>query len=579
MEFFQKAKCIRLKSNHEKFLHADPDQESVYQDRSGSSKSVKWTVEFPEGLDNVIRLKSCYGKYLTALDEQHLFGVTGQKVVQSLPNKLDSLVEWEPIKEGSLVKLKTRYGNYLRANSGLPPWRNSVTHDIPHRHQDWILWAVDTVEVLLELPDESVSESGDDDLGSSFHLTTPKFSRTQSTLKSEGRLIYFYVADENGNVDDSVKGPSFQFKGHGLDELTKKLEEETGIEKIVVCSRNKFNGNLYPLRLALPPNNATMHVVVLPASSKVIRQGEKSNVKGEDLTANGRVRPKHPGHHFHRGSGEGGKRGEELLVVVGGGAAGIYGAIRAKALAPNLQVVVIEKAKPLSKVKISGGGRCNVTNGHCPDNKIEKDGRVFPTSDSSSTVIDCLMSEAKRSGGGRDLHAGQNEGSRKRAKIVHTCEEEVRQYATEELRETGKVVTGASSTSDGKFAVKLEKRSLDYVEHVEADYLLIASGSSKQGYNLATQLGHSIVEPVPSLFTFKIDDLKLAELSGLPKAYKFVAKRNIRAAHGAEVREHLSSLMSLMDIQANEDCSGLCSLALEEMISLVDVTCCYKFVP
>ncbi|KAF3682482.1 hypothetical protein BC332_03856 [Capsicum chinense] len=272
MEFFQKAKCIRLKSNHEKFLHADPDQESVYQDRSGSSKSVKWTVEFPEGLDNVIRLKSCYGKYLTALDEQHLFGVTGQKVVQSLPNKLDSLVEWEPIKEGSLVKLKTRYGNYLRANSGLPPWRNSVTHDIPHRHQDWILWAVDTVEVLLELPDESVSESGDDDLGSSFHLTTPKFSRTQSTLKSEGRLIYYYVADENGNVNDSVKGPSFQFKGHGLDELTKKLEEETGIEKIVVCSRNKFNGNLYPLRLALPPNNATMHVVVLPASSKVAKE-------------------------------------------------------------------------------------------------------------------------------------------------------------------------------------------------------------------------------------------------------------------------------------------------------------------
>ncbi|GMP29034.1 hypothetical protein CsSME_00004314 [Camellia sinensis var. sinensis] len=58
----------------------------------------------------------------------------------------------------------------------------------------------------------------------------------------------------------------------------------------------------------------------------------------------------------------------ELLVVVGGGAAGIYGAIRAKTIAPNLNVVVIEKGKPLSKVKISGGGRCNVTNGHCSDN-------------------------------------------------------------------------------------------------------------------------------------------------------------------------------------------------------------------
>ncbi|KAJ8544951.1 hypothetical protein K7X08_017534 [Anisodus acutangulus] len=273
MEYFQKAKSVRLKSHHEKFLHADPDQETVYQDRSGSSKSAKWTVEFPEGFDNVIRLRSCYGKYLTASDEQFLFGVTGQKVVQSLPSKLDSLVEWEPMKEGSLVKLKTRYGNYLRANSGLPPWRNSVTHDIPHRHQNWILWGVDTVEVLPESPDESISpsESVGDDLSSSFHLTTAKYSRTQS-VKSEGRLINYFVADENGNVNDSTEGPSFQFKGHGLEELTQKLEEETGIEKIIVCSRNRFNGNLYPLRLALPPNNATMNVVVIPASSKVAKE-------------------------------------------------------------------------------------------------------------------------------------------------------------------------------------------------------------------------------------------------------------------------------------------------------------------
>ncbi|CAK9175379.1 unnamed protein product [Ilex paraguariensis] len=62
------------------------------------------------------------------------------------------------------------------------------------------------------------------------------------------------------------------------------------------------------------------------------------------------------------------KSSEELLVVVGGGAAGIYGAIMAKTTAPNLQVVVIEKGKPLSKVKISGGGRCNVTNGNFADN-------------------------------------------------------------------------------------------------------------------------------------------------------------------------------------------------------------------
>jgi ribulose 1,5-bisphosphate synthetase/thiazole synthase len=64
---------------------------------------------------------------------------------------------------------------------------------------------------------------------------------------------------------------------------------------------------------------------------------------------------------------KGEKDESELLVVVGGGAAGVYGAIRAKTLSPDLRVLVIEKGSFLSKVKISGGGRCNVTNGHCND--------------------------------------------------------------------------------------------------------------------------------------------------------------------------------------------------------------------
>ncbi|XP_073040991.1 uncharacterized protein [Primulina eburnea] len=214
------------------------------------------------------------------------------------------------------------------------------------------------------------------------------------------------------------------------------------------------------------------------------------------------------------------KSGEKTLVVVGGGAAGVFGAIRAKTIAPNLHVVVIEKGKPLSKVKISGGGRCNVTNGHCPDNvalagsyprgskelrgsffgvhgptdtmswfsergvelKTEDDGRVFPISDSSSTIIDCLMSEAKKRG---------------------------------VVLQTGCIVTSVSTISSVKFSVKIEKRTIDSIKYVEADYLMIASGSSQQGYNLAIQLGHSIVKPVPSLFTFKIDDIRLAELFGI----------------------------------------------------------------
>ncbi|XP_023758159.1 uncharacterized protein LOC111906624 isoform X1 [Lactuca sativa] len=211
---------------------------------------------------------------------------------------------------------------------------------------------------------------------------------------------------------------------------------------------------------------------------------------------------------------------DERMVVVGGGAAGIYGAIRAKTLAPDLNVIVIEKAKPLAKVKISGGGRCNVTNGHCPDNKIlaekyprgskefrgsffnvhgpgdtmswfsdhgvklkiEEDGRVFPVSDNSSTIVDCLLNEARQKG---------------------------------VTLQTGKSVTSASISQSGKFILKIEKRTIDYVDFVEADYLLIASGSSQQGYNLANQLGHSIIKPVPSLFTFKIDDIQLTELSGI----------------------------------------------------------------
>ncbi|XP_024974179.1 uncharacterized protein LOC112512444 isoform X4 [Cynara cardunculus var. scolymus] len=133
---------------------------------------------------------------------------------------------------------------------------------------------------------------------------------------------------------------------------------------------------------------------------------------------------------------------DERMVVVGGGAAGIYGAIRAKTLAPNLNVVVIEKGKPLAKVKVSGGGRCNVTNGHCADNMI-------------------LAEQYPR-------------GSR-------------------EFRGSFFNVHGPGDTMSW------------FSDH----------GVKLKGYNLATQLGHSIIKPVPSLFTFKIDDTRITELSGI----------------------------------------------------------------
>ncbi|PON95878.1 FAD/NAD(P)-binding oxidoreductase family protein [Trema orientale] len=229
------------------------------------------------------------------------------------------------------------------------------------------------------------------------------------------------------------------------------------------------------------------------------------------------------------------KASEELLVVVGGGAAGFFGAIRAKTLAPKLNVVVIEKGKPLSKVKISGGGRCNVTNGHFVDNmilaenyprgykefrgsffdmhgpvdtmswfsdhgvdlKVEEDGRVFPVSNSSASVIDCLMSEANRTG---------------------------------VVLQTGKAVRTASADG-GKFLLGIGKQTTSSVEYVEANYLLIASGNSSQvGFSLASQLGHSIIDPVPSLFTFKTADSQLAELSGVtfPKVRAKLILENVK---------------------------------------------------
>ncbi|CAN1304615.1 hypothetical protein LINPERPRIM_LOCUS26257 [Linum perenne] len=79
MDFFHKAKVGRLRSHHDKYLHADEDEESVLQDRIGSSKNAKWTVEPVPGSESLIRLKYCYSKYLTASNHPFLLGMTGRK--------------------------------------------------------------------------------------------------------------------------------------------------------------------------------------------------------------------------------------------------------------------------------------------------------------------------------------------------------------------------------------------------------------------------------------------------------------------------------------------------------------------
>ncbi|KAJ3670150.1 hypothetical protein LUZ60_010474 [Juncus effusus] len=322
MELFQRAKTVRLKSRHDKYLFADEDETHVSQDRNGASPNARWSVETIShgGTEpHFLRFKSRYGRYLTASNEPFLMGVTGRKVLQTtVTGRPDSSVEWEPVREGFQVRLKTRYGNYLRANGGLPPWRNSVTHDVPHRTstQDWVLWDVEIVEILTPKPDMTIhnslpaeknrpernsvhgsfhgdvrpvhqpamdqrrseKESVHDEPGAYGPAGSSKFNRLESSdsfnlpiRKVEGREIYYKIADQNGNVDEAFEGHHITFNGSSLEELAEKLKEETGLDEIILCNKNILTGRLVAMRLHLPPNNREMHVVVVEASSKVAK--------------------------------------------------------------------------------------------------------------------------------------------------------------------------------------------------------------------------------------------------------------------------------------------------------------------
>lgn len=281
MEVFEKAEVVRLRSHHNKYLLADDDKDGVYQDRNGTYKNAKWSVEIADD-SNWIRLKSCYGKYLTASNMPFLLGATGKKVTQTLPTRLNSSLAWEPVRQGAHVRLKTRYGQFLRANKGLPPWKNSITHDIPQRTStiNWILWDVDLVQLrpappkpislhppISEYPSHSPPD--DDDASFSIHLRSPDLPTTQdqeavSPIK-DGRIV-FYNVEQHGYASKESEEKFFSFNGSSVEDLKEKLKEETGYDDIVVCCRNPFNTELHPLRLQLPPNNADMHVVVITSS-------------------------------------------------------------------------------------------------------------------------------------------------------------------------------------------------------------------------------------------------------------------------------------------------------------------------
>jgi len=200
------------------------------------------------------------------------------------------------------------------------------------------------------------------------------------------------------------------------------------------------------------------------------------------------------------------------VIIVGGGAAGFFTAITAKELNPSLSVTILEKGKEvLQKVKISGGGRCNVTHAcFVPKDltefyprgrkellgpfhqfmtgdtmewfdsrgvtlKIEKDNRVFPQSNSSQSIIDCFQSLVAK----YDIEVLKNH----------------RVNSVKKVNEVWEI-----TSTKGVF---------------ECDKLVVTAGSSKRVWDLVSSLGHKVIEPVPSLFTFNIKDSRLTYLLGV----------------------------------------------------------------
>lgn len=208
---------------------------------------------------------------------------------------------------------------------------------------------------------------------------------------------------------------------------------------------------------------------------------------------------------------------QQKVVIIGGGAAGFFAAITIAETNPELNITILEKGNDvLQKVKISGGGRCNVTHAcFTPQEliefyprgkkellgpfhqfmtgdtmewfekrgvalKIEEDNRIFPESNKSESIVNCLIESAKN------------------ARVTIQLNEKVISILTD----------------DSGFQINTE------TQEIIADKLLIASGSNPKLWGLITNLGHTVIPPVPSLFTFKIEDARLQDIPGIsvPKA-------------------------------------------------------------
>ncbi|MCC9165595.1 NAD(P)/FAD-dependent oxidoreductase [Pontibacter harenae] len=225
----------------------------------------------------------------------------------------------------------------------------------------------------------------------------------------------------------------------------------------------------------------------------------------------------------------------KTVVVIGGGAAGFFGAIACAEANAETEVILLEKTnKLLSKVRVSGGGRCNVTHQcyvpttfsqHYPRGakqlkeafktfgatetvawfeqrgvqlKAEADGRMFPVTDSSDTIIDCLLREANKAG------------------------VQIRKGAGVERIE----VLKSDSSNQQQFVLHLSNGNT-----IKADKILVSTGGNPkaQNYDWLRKIGHTIKEPVPSLFTFNVPASPLKELQGIsvPQAKVRVAGQKL----------------------------------------------------
>ena len=223
------------------------------------------------------------------------------------------------------------------------------------------------------------------------------------------------------------------------------------------------------------------------------------------------------------------------IIIVGGGAAGFFTAINIVEKNPKLRVAILERGKEvLSKVRISGGGRCNVTHAcfepnelvkfyprgekelrgpfhqfcsgdtiewfekHGVELKIEDDGRMFPVSNSSQTIIDCFLK------------------------------------ATQKLGIS--VLTGQSVQSifrkNGFW--KVETQSENYL----GEKVILATGSNPKIWEMLQTFGHAIVSPVPSLFTFNIKDSRIKDLPGVSSVVSVKVKDTKLSATGPLLITH-----------------------------------------